>query len=537
MFSVLRSLRWRLQSWHAIMLFLVISVFGALLHWEMVRSHWDRVDDELLGAARILEGSMNAVPTTVLEAMAKDVTSIPGPRRRPSLPNKPRRDPLENLPPVGPPQLEPSRVRTLREWKFPKILGEENSNWTQEEWEASIELPPQLPEHLGRLEGPAYFVVWRADGSVLKESKVPAQSPFPTYPVSNAIDRDRYARQQRGPYREVFIRGPYDTTICVGRPAAGDQDKVSRMTWTIVSVGVSVLCFGLVGGWWFSKRAIEPIERMSRTAQRISGCSLSERIELSGFDTELEGLGASLNTMLDRLGSAFEQQRQFTADASHEFRTPLSVMLASSELALSKPRSAEEYREQLVKCQRAATRMRELGDSMLTLARLDANTSLEMQPVEMMSLLEEAVESMRPLAEEKRLRVETDLRPSHLHANQSMLRQAIDNLLANAIKYNGPNGLVSVRCKQVGQWIEVEIEDNGIGIPEAAIPKLFDRFYRVDESRSREAGGTGLGLSIANQIILCHGGTIGVTSTEGVGTVFRIVLPMQQSPAVTGKTN
>ena len=529
MLSVFRSLRWRLQSWHAILLFLVISVFGALLHLEMVRSHWDRVDDELLGAARILEGSMNAVPATVLSAMAKDVTSTPGPRRRLPPSNRPRRAPLENMPLVGPPQLEPSTSRLLQDWSFPKILGEENLNWTQEEWEASIELPPQLPEHLGRMEGPAYFIVWRADGSVLKESRVPTQGPFPTYPVSNAIDRDRYARQQRGPFREVFIRGPFGTTICVGRHATGEQDRVSRMTWSIVLAGVSVLCIGLVGGWWFSKRAIEPIERMSWTAQHISGSSLSERIELSGFDTELEGLGASLNTMLDRLGSAFEQQRQFTADASHEFRTPLSVMLASSELALSKPRSAEEYREQLVKCQRAATRMRELGDSMLMLARLDANKSLEKKPVEMVPILEESIESMRPLAEEKGLRVEKDFQQSQLHANRSMLRQAIDNLLSNAIKYNQPDGQVSVRCKQVEQRIEIEIEDNGIGIPEAAIPKLFDRFYRVDESRSREAGGTGLGLSIANQIILCHGGTIGVSSIVGKGTIVRIALPLQHS--------
>ena len=166
---------------------------------------------------------------------------------------------------------------------------------------------------------------------------------------------------------------------------------------------------------------------------------------------------------------------------------------------------------------------------MLTLARLDANTSLEMQSVNMVALLEEAVDSIRPLAEEKRQRVETDLQPCQLDANRSMLRQAIDNVLANAIKYNGPNGLVSVRCKHAGERIEVEIEDNGIGILEAAIPKLFDRFYRVDESRSREAGGTGLGLSIANQIILCHRGTIGVSSTVGEGTIVRIALPLQHS--------
>ncbi len=525
MFSVFRSLRWRLQSWHAMMLLLVIAVFGALLHWEMVRAHWDRVDDELLGAARILEGSMNAVPSTVLEAMAKDVTSRTGPRRRPQFPNRPRRDPQESLPPAGPPQLERPRASPMQDWKFPKILGEAKSDWSQEEWEASIELPPQLPEHLGRVEGPAYFVIWRADGSVLKESKVPPQSPLLTNPISMAIDRDRYARQQRGAFREVFIRGPFETVICVGRPAAGEVSKVSAMTWTLVLSGLSVLSVGLVGGWWFSKRAIEPIERMSRTAQRISANSLSERIELSGFDSELEGLGTSLNTMLDRLGQAFEQQRQFTADASHEFRTPLSVMLASSELALSKPRTAEEYRQHLVKCQRAATRMRELGDSMLTLARLDANPTLETQPVDMAAVLGEAVESISPLAEERSLQIETDLQPSPLLGNRSMLRQAIDKLLSNAIKYNKPDGMVTVRCKQMDQYIEIEIQDNGIGIPEHAIPRLFDRFYRVDESRSREAGGTGLGLSIVNQIVLCHGGTISVESKVDSGSTFRIGLP------------
>ena len=526
MFKVFRSLRWRLLSWHAVMLFFVIVVFGSLLHWEMLRAHWDRVDDELLGAARIIEGTMNSVPRPILEAIARDIVPKQGPRRPMPPLNGSRRGPREDMPQTGLPQLEPSGTRPLRDWNFPKVFGEDNSDSTQEEWETAIEFPPQLPAHLSRPEGPAYFKVWREDGTVLKESKVPSQGPFPTNPVFDAIQRDRYARQQRGPFREVFIRGPFGSTICVGRPAMGEQIKVARMTWTIVFAGLSVLSVGLVGGWWFSKRAIVPIERMSQTAQRISGSSLSERIEISGFDTELEGLGASLNTMLDRLGAAFELQRQFTADASHEFRTPLAVVLASSELALSKPRSAEEYRDQLLKCQRAATRMREMGDSMLTLARLDANATIEKESLELSVLLQEAIESIRPLAEEKQIRIELELQPSRLLANRSMLRQAIDNLLSNAIKYNRTNGRVTVRSKQVGSTIEVEIEDNGVGIPESSIPKLFDRFYRVDESRSRAAGGIGLGLSIVNQIIQCHGGTIGVTSTLGEETIFRTVLPV-----------
>ncbi len=535
MFRLLRSLRWRLQAWHAIILLSVIVVFGSLLHWEMLRSQWDRVDDELLGAARILEGSMNAVPATILEAMAKDVTSRPGPRRRVAMANRPKRDLPATAsqpasPQAGPPHLERPRDRPMLDWQFPRLPNEETPELTQEEWEASIELPIQLPGHLGRQDGSAFFAIWRADGSILKESQLPQDVPSPTDVLNAAIDRDRYARQQRGQYREVFIRGPYVTTICVGRPVGFELSNVTRMTWTLLLSGFSVLCVGLIGGWWFTKSAIEPIHRMSKTAQRISASSLSERIDIVGCDTELEGLGASLNTMLDRLAQSFEQQRQFTADASHEFRTPLSIMLASSELALSKPRSADEYREQLLKCQRAAARMQELGESLLVLARLDTNANLEIHPVDVGAMLTDAIDSIRMLAEEKKVGIVSEILTAvRLPGNASMLRQAIDNLLSNALRYNEPNGLVTVRAKDHEEMIEIEIEDSGIGIPESAIPNLFDRFYRVDESRSRAAGGTGLGLSIVQQIVQCHRGTIRVTSTLGKGTTFRIVLPKQLS--------
>ena len=289
MFKMFRSLRWRLQAWHALILLVVVIVFGSMLHWEMLRAQWDRVDDELLGAARILEGSMNAVPSTILEAMAKDVTSRPGPRRQTPVANRPRRDTPDGSPPAGPPQLERPRERPMRDWMFPAMPSDKNSDWTQDEWEASVELPPELPEHLGWREGSAYFVIWRADGSILKESKIPSQCTAPSESIKFALQRDRYARQRRGSFREVFIRGPNQTIICVGRPVVWEQSKTDRMTWTLVLSGVSVLCVGLVGGWWFSRRAIEPIERMSTTAQRISANSLSERINLAGCDTELAG--------------------------------------------------------------------------------------------------------------------------------------------------------------------------------------------------------------------------------------------------------
>jgi heavy metal sensor kinase len=528
MFSLFRSLQWRLQSWHALILLSVLVGFGSLLHWEMVRAHWDRIDEELLGAARILEGSMLAVPPAILEALAQDV-SMSGPRKPRSNPNRPRRPedrrPEDrNPPPIRSPQILPSPMVPYRNWKFPGADTQDLGDRTEEEWEASIQLPSQLSEQLGRNQGAAYLFIWRSDGSVLRESNSPAQPPTPNDEVFASLQRDRMARQERGPFREVFIRGPRETLICVGRSVLREREKIAGMTWMMIASGLSVLGIGLIGGWWLSQRAIEPIQRMSRTAQGINANQLTDRIKLSGFDTELAGLGATLNTMLDRLSQAFEQQRQFSADASHELRTPVSIILTSSELALAKPREPEEYREQLVKCKRAAERMRQMTDSLLTLARLDSTTNIEMTNVDLEALLQDAVSSIQPFADAKSIEIHSQFERASLQGNETLLRQAIGNLLSNAIKYSRHEGEVFVRLLKSKDYATIEVEDRGLGIPESAIPRLFDRFYRVDESRARTEGGTGLGLSIAERIVHCHQGQILVESVLGEGSTFRIVL-------------
>jgi two-component system OmpR family sensor kinase len=528
MFSMFRSLRWRLQVWHAFILVVVVLVFGGLLRWEMVRAHWDRIDEELLGAARILEGSMRAVPPTVLEALAKDVVAGSGPRR-PSPPanrrRRPNNEPGEARAPVSQSVILDSFP--TRDWKFPARDSQPSEEQTEEEWAASIDLPTQLLEQLGRGKGTAYFVVWRNDGSTLKESKLPAQAPTISPQIQDSLAQDRFARVLRGPFREVFIAGPKETILCVGRPTLYEQDKVTTWTGFIMVCGASVIGAGLIGGWWMSKRAIEPIRLMSQTATTINASHLSERIDLAGFDTELAGLGATLNTMLDRLSQSFEQQRQFTADASHELRTPVSVILTTSELALSKPRTAEEYRDQLIKCQRAANRMRQLTDSLLTLARLDSNTKIEMQNVKLSELVQETIAFVQPDASLKSIRFEVSLESCSIRGNESLLRQAIQNLITNSIKYSRSGGNVFVRLVASDGKAILEVEDEGVGIPESAIPILFNRFFRVDESRTRSEGGTGLGLSIAQGIVNCHNGTIAVTSEIGKGSTFRIELPIQ----------
>jgi two-component system, OmpR family, sensor kinase len=521
MFKVFRSLRWRLQAWHALILAVVVATFGGLLHWEMVLAHWDRVDEELLSAARILEGTMLSVPPSILEAMSKDVGSNEEPRNQPRRPRP--RAPLHTRP--GPPmrsQVIPSNTFPLREWNKYSTNEIDALRLTDQEWIESIELPTALLEQLGRNDGSAYFAIWDADYRPIKTARLPEQPPVPSSQIVDSVSRNRFARQQRGPFREVFILGPRETLVCVGRPVDHEQGKVHRLTWFMVACGSGVLCVGLVGGWWLGNNAIRPIEQISQTAEKVSGAHLTERVDVAGFDSELAGLGSTLNEMLDRLSDSFESQRQFSADASHELRTPVSVILTTAELALSKPREPDEYREHLQKCHRAADRMRQLTDSLLTLARLDASSNLEMQAVQLNELLDESLASVKPMAEGKSIQWQTTIETCEIQGNAVLLRQAFVNLLSNAIRYSEVSGRIQVRLMSTPDAILFEVCDEGIGISEENQAKIFNRFYRVAQSRSRAEGGSGLGLAIVKRIVECHHGTVTVESELGKGSIFQI---------------
>jgi heavy metal sensor kinase len=324
----------------------------------------------------------------------------------------------------------------------------------------------------------------------------------------------------------VAIRGPAGTTILVSRDVDRDLAELDRLAGRLAAVGLGVFAVGLLGGWWLSGRAVRPIEAMGRTAEGITARTLSDRIDLAGIDQEFERLGSTLNAMLDRLESAFERQMRFTADASHELRTPLSVILTHAELAMARPRSAEEYRESLGTCRRAAGRMKALVEDLLTLARADAGQlDLKRGAVDLRGIALDHADQLGPLAESRGVRVEVLGDHVRVLADATRLGQVVTNLLSNAITYNRPGGAVSVSTRLDGDCGILHVADTGPGIPEADRPHLFDRFYRVDLARSRETGGSGLGLSICKSIVEALGGSIGVSSIEGEGTTFEVRLP------------
>ncbi len=327
-----------------------------------------------------------------------------------------------------------------------------------------------------------------------------------------------------GNMRKKFELLPSGDAILIGCSFARELKEIHRTALKLAGVGGIILFFGLAGGWWFVGRAIRPIEAISTAAVKISGGDLSQRINVAETESELGQLAAVLNSTFARLETAFAQQRQFTADAAHELRTPVSVMLTQTQTALQRERSGAEYRETLEACQRAAQRMRRLTESLLELARLDAGQEpMKRQKFDLSQMARDCVELVRPLAAARGINIDCDLPPVEAQGDAERLAPVITNLLANAVQYNQANGEVRISAKLQGGMILIAVSDTGPGIPSKDLPHVFERFYRADQSRS--SGQTGLGLAISKAIVEAHGGAIEVVSQPGAGTTFTVVLP------------
>jgi heavy metal sensor kinase len=288
------------------------------------------------------------------------------------------------------------------------------------------------------------------------------------------------------------------------------------------------LAVALGGGLWLADRAMRPVHTITQAARTISETDLNRRLNLKGRD-ELGELANTFDAMLARLQAAFERQRQFVADASHELRTPLTIVNLEAGRALSAKRSAEEYQRALGVIRSENEFMTHLVNDLLMLARMDSGQLLmEKAPVDLSDIALEAVERLAPLAERKNVRLETgDLREVSLPGDRRYLLQLVSNLVENGIKYTGgAERRVRVETGLEGASAWVRVSDTGEGIPPEHLPRVFDRFYRVDQARSRSEaeaqGGSGLGLSIVNWIAQAHGGEVRVESTPGVGTTFEV---------------
>jgi len=522
-----KSLRWRLQIWHALILLVVVVGLGSILLQRMRASLFDEIEGELQSSAAVLEGVLRTLPGIELAGPPRS-----GQDRRPSGP-PPRRPRPGDDRPGPPPRLDERGPRPDDAALLDDFLNGAPGHLPHEEQVLrALELPFWFAERHDHVDQPPFFVVWRPDGTVLKSAGITAEN-LPQH--DDAKLRGRDARPyftiggdgpSRPPSYQIWMRGPGDSTIVVGRSIEPELNRLSRLTWQVIGAGTAVFAVGLLGGWWLSSSAIRPIAAMSDTAAAISANNLSQRVDLKEIDSELAELGSTLNEMLDRLEASFRQQTQFTSDASHELRTPLAVILSHIELALSQQRSADDYRGTLTTCQRAAQRMRTLVDDLLTLARADAGRlELRLSPVDLLQVARDATFMLEPLARQHQVQLVVEGTSTRATADAARMAQVVSNLVTNAIVYNRPQGQVTVSVGDASGLAVLKVTDTGIGIATHDLPRLFDRFYRVDRARSRDSGGSGLGLAISKSIVEAQQGTIEVTSKLDHGTTFVVRLP------------
>ncbi len=307
------------------------------------------------------------------------------------------------------------------------------------------------------------------------------------------------------------------------------QDVVESLRTQILLGLPFILVLVGLGGYLLADHALRPIDRITRTAQAISATQLSQRIGYAGPQDEVARLATTFDRMLDRLEAAFEHERRFTADAAHELRTPLTALKGRLDVILSRPRTPVEYQNALYDLEQEVDRLIRLSADLLLLTRLDQRR-LPWQPqrLDLSELLHIVAEQVRPLAEAGGLTLTEEV-PSGLSivGDPDHLIRLFLNLLDNAVKYTPAGGQVTLRAgkEQIGVWISVS--DTGPGIPPEHLPHVFERFYRVEEARSRESGGAGLGLAIAYEIARWHGGTMEVQSEPGRGATFTVHLPPQ----------
>lgn len=288
-----------------------------------------------------------------------------------------------------------------------------------------------------------------------------------------------------------------------------------------------------IGGYWLSRRALAPVDALVRTAHEISGINLDRRLPKLSTGDELQRLSDTLNEMLDRIEKAFLRVTQFTADASHELRTPISLIRTEAELALRRSRGEAEYKESLRAVLLEAERTTGVVEQLLALARADSgHETLHMERVNLSELMQDAKESWRQVAEIRGLHFSADIQADiFVVGDLTALRKVADLFLDNALKYTSPPGNVQLSLRKAGENAVLAVRDSGQGIAESEQARIFERFYRVDKARSREQGGAGLGLAIAKWIVTLHRGTISVKSELGAGSTFSVELRVSASNA------
>jgi len=321
-------------------------------------------------------------------------------------------------------------------------------------------------------------------------------------------------------------RGEHFYKIQLAKSMGNLQQEISELLLTLLVGFIASATALVLIGYYVAGRILAPISTINHLVREINAKTLDKRIPLGDTKDELYDLSSSLNTMFDRLQHSFARQRQFVASASHELKTPITMLRLFFEENIREERLPEFVREKLTAQGAILVRMDRLVKSLLNLSILELKNSCEPEEYDLAGQIASVLQEFTEIFEAGGIRVETDL-PTRLpiQADREKIRRVLINILDNAIKYNRPDGEIVLRAGEKGGRIFLEVQNTGIGVPAAERDKIFEQFYRVEKSRSTAHGGSGLGLSIVKRIIELHGGTVSLDSSFGEWARVRIMLP------------
>ncbi len=486
---LLASIRFKIVLWHMFILSLALFVFGMVLYHNLSIRIADGVDDVLRSRSKGIEQSIE----TYWEAERMDIAAGN---------SKIRLIKEDNI----------NFIRIARRWVGEKINDPDLINIIVRIYDAHgspIASSKNIPiEHLNSRifydvkKGADHF-----ENVHIKVNQIPALFRIITTPVME---------NKRLSY-----------VVQVASPLAQLRTVLRNLRFSLLFLlPLTVILTGL-SGVFLVQLTLRPVDQMIETIHQITAENLKLRLKIPGTKDEIESLAKTFNQMIARLDEAFTTQRQFMEDISHELKTPLSVLKGELEVTLKKIRSTQEYETTLHSSLEEVNHLVGIVGNLLTLARFDAKTTtLQEASLDLNVLLKDAVDDIQVLAVQKKITLQ--LNRAHtveILADKTQLKRLVLNILDNAIKYTPPGGKVSIDLRQQRNSADIDITDTGIGIPEAELPHIFDRFYRVDKSRS--SIGFGLGLSIAQSIAMAHGGKIYARANVPQGTIFTISLPIK----------
>ncbi len=399
-----------------------------------------------------------------------------------------------------------------------------------ERQESAANMRDEIQEHSRFSPLKEYVEIWDTAGHIFYQSRNLTGDTLAHYLI--APPDHRWLLETPTNFRDHDIRLAFNKTsrasIYLAMPTTIVTSALSELLNILGWMGPAVLVLAVLGGFFLARKSLSKVTKVTEAAKRITADRLHDRIPETAVDDELGNLILTFNEMISRLDASFEQMKQFSGDASHELRTPLTVIRTQLETALNSKVSPAETKMIIARCLDEAIRMSGTIENLLLLARSDAGqVAMKADRVDVKELMVQTYEESVILASQKSITVTLQKAdPVTVQGDEYRLRQMLLNLIDNAIKYSRQKGAINLRLVREQNAARIIVSDNGIGIPEADLPRIFDRFYRVDRARSREMGGAGLGLSITRWIVEAHGGTLSVKSDLSVGSEFTVTLPV-----------